>query len=118
MDKPLLLAVPPKLNVDSELDRRGNFSVVQGQTVVLPCKVQGDPLPSFTWFKDGSPISLVDVNYFVRQDGALEIFSADPRDTAHYQCVASNVAGEVVKDMYLSVQGEALDEEGWKLMEG
>ncbi|PVD21525.1 hypothetical protein C0Q70_17323 [Pomacea canaliculata] len=96
--------VPPKLNVDSELDRRGNFSVVQGQTVVLPCKVQGDPLPSFTWFKDGSPISLVDVNYFVRQDGALEIFSADPRDTAHYQCVASNVAGEVVKDMYLSVQ--------------
>jgi len=87
------------------VDRRSNFSVVQGRGVVLPCNVEGDPPPSFSWFKDGSPISPVDIHYFVRQDGSLEIFSADPQDTAEYRCIASNVAGEVDKKMFLFVQG-------------
>lgn len=97
--------MPPKFDQSSELDQRRNFSVVQGRGVVLPCNVEGDPPPSFAWFKDGSPISLVDVHYFVRQDGSLEIFSADTRDTGQYKCVASNIAGEVEKDMNLFVQG-------------
>ena len=98
--------VPPKLSQTREEDRRTNFTVVQGRGVVLPCRVEeGDPPPTFTWFKDGGPVSPVDVRYFVRQDGSLEIFSADRQDTARYKCVASNVAGEVEKDMFLFVQG-------------
>ena len=99
------LTVPPRLIQNREVDRRSNFSVVQGRGVVLPCNVEGDPPPSFSWFKDGSPISPVDIHYFVRQDGSLEIFSADPQDTAEYRCIASNVAGEVDKKMFLFVQG-------------
>ena len=105
MIQTLFLTVPPKLIQNREVDRRSNFSVVQGRGVVLPCKVEGDPPPSFSWFKDGSPISPVDVHYFVRHDGSLEIFSADPQDTAEYRCIASNVAGEVDKKMFLFVQG-------------
>ena len=72
---------------------------------MLPCRAEGDPPPAFTWFKDGGPVSPVDVRYFVRQDGSLEIFSADRQDAARYKCVASNVAGEVEKDVFLFVQG-------------
>ena len=104
-DSDFFLTVPPKLVQNREVDRRSNFSVVQGRGVVLPCNVEGDPPPSFSWFKDGSPISPVDIHYFVRQDGSLEIFSADPQDTAEYRCIASNVAGEVDKKMFLFVQG-------------
>ncbi|KAL8608110.1 hypothetical protein ACOMHN_016565 [Nucella lapillus] len=96
--------VPPRLSQRREIDRHRNFTVVQGQGVVLPCNVEGDPPPEFSWYKDGGPISLVDVHYFVRQDGSLEIFSADVQDTAVYKCVATNLAGEVEKDMSLFVQ--------------
>lgn len=114
--------VPPKLSQSRDLDRHRNFSVVQGRGVVLPCNVEGDPPPSFSWFKDGSPISLVDVHYFVRSDGSLEIFSANPHDTARYKCVASNVAGEVEKDMYLFVQVgpeiQGSEDEKFEVIEG
>ncbi|XP_076455301.1 hemicentin-1-like isoform X2 [Babylonia areolata] len=114
--------VPPKLSLSRDSDRRRNFTVVQGRRVVLPCSIEGDPPPSYSWFKDGSPISPVDVHYFVRQDGSLEIFSADVQDTAAYKCVASNVAGEVEKDMFLFVQVgpqlEGPEEEKFEVMQG
>ncbi|XP_012942941.1 hemicentin-1 [Aplysia californica] len=96
--------VPPRLIRENDRDRQTNFSVVQGGSVSLPCDVTADPPPTFTWFKDGSPISLTDIRYYIRNDGALEIFSADIQDTAQYKCVASNVAGEVEKDVDLFVQ--------------
>lgn len=38
-------------------------------------------------------------------DGALEIFSAEVHDAASYKCVASNIAGEVEKNLNLFVEG-------------
>ena len=97
--------MPPKFVDKAKSDRESNLTVNQGQSIVLPCNVEGDPLPSFSWFKDGSPLSPLDLNYIVRDDGHLEIFAADVTDTASYKCVASNVAGEVEKDVVLYVQG-------------
>ncbi|CAG5129711.1 unnamed protein product, partial [Candidula unifasciata] len=96
--------VPPKLITDNDSDRQTNFSVIQGRSVFLPCSVTADPPASYTWFKDGIPISLTDIRYYIRMDGALEIFSADVSDSANYKCVASNVAGEVDKNMNLFVE--------------
>ncbi|KAI8779431.1 hemicentin-1, partial [Biomphalaria glabrata] len=95
--------VPPRLLEDEE-NLQTNFSVTQGKTIVLPCNVDAHPPASFSWFKGGSPISFADIRYYIRNDGALEIFSVDSQDTAQYKCVASNVAGEMEKNINLFVE--------------
>lgn len=99
-------AVPPHHTFYKEEDERSNFTVVEGGGIILPCNVEGDPRPTISWYKDGSPISLTDYHYFIREDGSLEIFSADPDDTAEYKCTASNEAGEIHKTVQLFVQGK------------
>jgi hypothetical protein len=69
-----LFLIPPSLNTDETEDKQTNFTVNLGSGVVLPCKVEGDPLPTIVWYKDESPISMTDLHYFIRQDGSLEIF--------------------------------------------
>ncbi|XP_062570988.1 hemicentin-1-like isoform X1 [Saccostrea cucullata] len=96
--------VPPRHTFHNEDDSQGNFTVVEGGGIILPCSVEGDPRPTIAWYKDGSPISLTDYHYFIREDGSLEIFSADPQDSATYRCTASNVAGDVDKTVQLFVQ--------------
>lgn len=101
-----LLTVPPRHTFHREEDIYTNFTVVEGGGIILPCSVEGDPRPTISWFKDESPISLTDYHYYIREDGSLEIFSADPQDSASYRCTASNQAGDVDKTVQLFVQGE------------
>lgn len=97
----VLFAVPPEIK-----DSAHNFTVVQDHSVRLPCEVSGDPRPQIAWTKNGARISEVDPHYFISEDGSLEIFSADPQDTATYSCTALNVAGVKEKRMTLFVQSK------------
>lgn len=97
--------MPPKLNTASPENQQTNFTVNLGSGVVLPCEVEGDPLPDIVWFKDEIPISMTDLHYFITQDGSLEIFSSDSTDTGQYRCRASNVVGDIDKTVSLFVRG-------------
>ena len=95
----LYSTVPPSIE-DSATD----IVVTQGKSVQLPCEVSGDPQPQITWTKNGVRLSEVDPHYFISESGNLEIFSADPQDTATYSCTAINVAGIKEKRIMLFVQ--------------
>ena len=56
-------------------------------------------------FKDETPISLTDYHYYIREDGSLEIYTAEATDTGEYRCQAINEAGEIEKVVNLFVQG-------------
>ena len=99
------VSVPPKLRAEDAENIQTNFTVDLGSSIVLPCKVEGDPQPDIVWFKDESPISLTDLHYFVKQDGSLQIFSSDTSDFGDYRCFASNIAGSVEKTVTLFVRG-------------
>lgn len=79
--------------------------MVEGDSILLPCDMAGDPPPSITWLKEGSEILLTDPAYFINDDGSLEIFGAESTSTGTYTCVAVNVAGEVEKTVTLFVEG-------------
>ena len=97
-----LFPVPPAIRDPNNRD----LTATQGHSVTLPCEVSGDPKPQITWTKNGVRISEADPHYFISAGGSLEIFSADPRDTATYSCTAINIAGVQEKRMTLFVQSE------------
>ncbi|XP_052788091.1 hemicentin-1-like [Mya arenaria] len=96
--------VPPSFEYLTPEDEQINFNILEGDRVVLPCNVEGDPRPRISWYKDESPISLTDYHYYIGEDGSLEIYSAEAADTGLYRCQASNEAGEIEKVLNVYVQ--------------
>ncbi|OWF52578.1 Hemicentin-1 [Mizuhopecten yessoensis] len=96
--------VPPELLLDEETDTQDRFRVTEGDSIILPCRVDGDPPPTVTWLRDGNEILLTDPSYYITEDGSLEIFGAESTNTGTYMCTASNVAGKVEKTVTLFVE--------------
>uniref|UniRef100_A0AAQ5YWH8 Ig-like domain-containing protein n=1 Tax=Amphiprion ocellaris TaxID=80972 RepID=A0AAQ5YWH8_AMPOC len=68
-----------------------------GQTVTLPCVVQGEPRPEVSWFHNGLPVGVKNVT-------PLRIGQVGLADQGTYQCcVATNEAGSVERKTRLKV---------------
>ncbi|KAA0713884.1 Hemicentin-1 Fibulin-6 [Triplophysa tibetana] len=65
-----------------------------GQTVVLPCVVQGEPSPQISWFHDGLLVS---------SERMLKIQTVQHSDSGTYSCVARNSAGEDILEILLQI---------------
>lgn len=68
--------------------------MVVSKTLVLECEAAGNPLPSLTWLKDGSPVKVGENLRLLDQGRKMEIVNAVPSDSGQYVCVATSVAGE------------------------
>ncbi|GFR75456.1 myosin light chain kinase, smooth muscle [Elysia marginata] len=77
-------------------------------THLFQCVVQGEPLPSIRWVKDGEAIQddprfLFDLS----EDGVVSMVIRDvtTSDSGHYQCIAENSEGFAVSSSHLVVKG-------------
>ncbi len=77
------------------------LKALTGQTVTLPCVVQGEPSPEVTWFHNGLPVGL-------KNTTPLRIQQVSLNDQGTYQCVAKNSAGEETMEIKLEILGEYL----------
>ncbi|XP_068599564.1 hemicentin-1 [Brachionichthys hirsutus] len=93
--------VPPL--IDGADDATDN-PVIINSPLELECQAAGTPTPTITWYKDGRP---------VRQGGGLRVAASGRRllvsraqvsDTARFQCVATNDAGEHERDFNVVVR--------------
>ncbi|XP_067083733.1 hemicentin-1 [Osmerus mordax] len=78
------------LNIQAKPKIQAGPSVLKaliGQTVTLPCVVQGEPRPQVRWFHDGRLLE-------TREVAALRIQRASLADQGSYSCVAENSAGQ------------------------
>lgn len=78
-----------------------------GQTLKLSCKVQGTPVISITWFKNGSEI-VCDRRHTMSFDGTLatlEVQDSSVEDGGDYVCVASSEAGRDQSSSSVAVKG-------------
>lgn len=89
-----LSSAKPRIQVAPSL-----LKALIGQTVTLPCVVQGEPSPEVTWFHNGVPVG-------VRDTVALRIQHVSLTDQGTYQCVAKNNAGQDTLEIKLEVLGE------------
>lgn len=78
-----------------------------GQPLKLSCKVQGTPVISITWFKNGSEIAS-DHRHLMSFDSsivALEVENCSVEDSGDYVCVASSQAGRDQCSSSVAVKG-------------
>uniref|UniRef100_A0A8C1UL37 Hemicentin 2 n=1 Tax=Cyprinus carpio TaxID=7962 RepID=A0A8C1UL37_CYPCA len=80
--KPRIQPAPPSLKA------------LIGQTVVLPCVVQGEPSPQISWLHNGLLVS---------SDRMLKIQAVQHSDSGTYSCVAKNSAGEDTIEIVLNI---------------
>lgn len=78
-----------------------------GEPLKLSCKVQGTPVISITWFKNGSEIAL-EHRYTMSFDtsiATLEKENCSVEDSGEYVCIASSEAGRDQCSSSVSVKG-------------
>ncbi|XP_073931562.1 protein sidekick-1 isoform X1 [Castor canadensis] len=96
----LSVVEPPYFTAEPESRILGEVE----ETVDIPCRAMGAPLPTLQWYKDAVPIGkLQNPRYRVLPSGGLRIQKLHPEDSGIFQCFASNEGGEIQTDTYLDV---------------
>uniref|UniRef100_A0A3B4Z1V9 Hemicentin-1 n=1 Tax=Stegastes partitus TaxID=144197 RepID=A0A3B4Z1V9_9TELE len=96
----LQVYVPPSI-----ADSRTNVTVIVNVQTTLSCEATGIPKPTVSWRKNGRTIN-TDQNqnmYRLLSSGSLVVIAPTVEDTAVYECVVSNEAGEDSRSVNLTV---------------
>ncbi|KAM7347896.1 sidekick cell adhesion molecule isoform 8-T8 [Cochliomyia hominivorax] len=78
-----------------------------GALVTLPCDVIGDPQPTVTWFRNAEPIDYQNEKFSISEDNSLHIKHLAIDDSAMFQCLSVNEAGEKSAYTWLRVKTSA-----------
>ncbi|XP_063127931.1 protein sidekick-1 isoform X2 [Rattus norvegicus] len=96
----LSIIEPPYFTAEPESRILGEVE----ETVDIPCRAMGVPLPTLQWYKDAVPLSkLQNPRYRVLPSGGLHIQKLSPEDSGIFQCFANNEGGEIQTHTYLDV---------------
>ncbi|XP_058443922.1 protein sidekick isoform X5 [Malaya genurostris] len=91
---------PPSFFTPFRTETLGDY----GSKTVLPCDVIGEPIPYVTWFRNAEGLDLSTDRYTVLDDHSLVIKKLSMEDSALFQCLASNEAGEKSGYTWLKVK--------------
>uniref|UniRef100_A0A182Q292 Cell adhesion molecule n=1 Tax=Anopheles farauti TaxID=69004 RepID=A0A182Q292_9DIPT len=70
----------------------------------LACETDGSPEASVTWMKDGRQLGKHSEGYFFGANGqTIRLLAAKLTDSGVYQCVASNVLGQISREFHVSI---------------
>ncbi|XP_039752215.1 obscurin-like isoform X4 [Pararge aegeria] len=97
-----LAQIPP--GFAHKLDRQKD--VDEGEPLELRTKVDGSPIPTAKWFKDGVPIRPSQAVNFINQPGGivgLSIDSCRPEDAGSYSLTVTNKLGDVASKATVEV---------------
>ncbi|XP_022244582.1 hemicentin-2-like [Limulus polyphemus] len=87
-----------------------SLNLVQGDKLVLTCKVKGAPIPIVTWLKDEMPLNTSDPRIKLENsdrgvpDAKLVIENLDYDDRAYYTCEANNGVNNVTNTVLVRVK--------------
>lgn len=98
----LTIQEPPAFFTPLRSETLGDY----GAKIVLPCDVVGVPAPYVVWFRNAEALDLASGRYSVQEDNSLVIKRLTMEDSAMFQCLASNEAGETTSYTWLKVKSE------------
>ena len=67
-----------------------NFTIEEGLPMTLFCNATGNPPPTLSWTKDGSPLNDTQGITFSGDNETLSIASINRSESGNYRCVARN----------------------------
>ena len=70
-----------------------NVTITEKESVALSCNATGNPVPTISWTKDGSPISSNSRISLSSDNKQLTITNVNRTDSGEYRCVANNKLG-------------------------
>jgi len=80
----------------------------EGDNVTLSCNATANPVPTISWFRDGSPVDSSRIS-FSEDNKQLTITDVNRTDSGEYRCVASNELGNDTSNAAtLDIQGNVL----------
>lgn len=86
------------------------ITVMDGEALLLTCKVVGKPTPRVQWYHNQEKI-VETKETLVSQDAdglcQLQITEVFPENDGEYKCVASNKIGEALTTTFVNIQGRA-----------
>ncbi|EFO22762.2 hypothetical protein LOAG_05722 [Loa loa] len=85
----LSVIAPPMI-----IGRGGLYKVIENNSLVLPCEVEGEPYPTITWIKDGKPALELNSVQTLSEGQQLKIVQADVEHRGSYVCLARNKVGQ------------------------
>ncbi|XP_038063967.1 hemicentin-1-like isoform X2 [Patiria miniata] len=97
----LYVLLPPSI---SDPPLSPNLDVTIGSTITIDCQSEGLPPPTIHWLRDGTQLRSSGSNYVIDASGSLTLQRISVNDQGQYVCVASNIAGNSTKTIYLNVQ--------------
>ncbi|KHJ98441.1 immunoglobulin I-set domain protein [Oesophagostomum dentatum] len=80
--------VPPTI-----LNEGGEYTVIENNSLVLPCEVEGSPKPVIVWTKDGQPITKLKSVKTLSEGQQFKISHAAMSHRGSYACHAKNDVG-------------------------
>ncbi|CAJ1060969.1 hemicentin-1 [Xyrichtys novacula] len=93
--------VPPFIDGAEDVT---DSTVIINSPLELECHATGTPAPAITWYKDGKPVRQGDGLRVGASGRRLIVSRAQVSDTARFQCVATNEAGDHERDFNVVVQ--------------
>ncbi|XP_029939526.1 hemicentin-1, partial [Salarias fasciatus] len=97
----LRVLVPPFVD---GADGITDSTVIIDNPLELECHATGTPAPIITWYKDGKPVQQGEGLRVAANGRQLVVSRAQVSDTARFQCVASNEAGDHERNFNVIVQ--------------
>ncbi|KAK2835266.1 hypothetical protein Q5P01_015750 [Channa striata] len=92
--------VPPFIDGADEVT---DSTVIINSPLQLECHATGTPTPVITWYKDGKPVKQGEGLRVAASGRQLIVSRAQVTDTALFQCVATNEAGDNERDFNVVV---------------
>ncbi|KAL1420682.1 hypothetical protein MTO96_004426 [Rhipicephalus appendiculatus] len=103
-------AIHVKVEAEPTWPQVPDFTVAaRDESVTFNCSSSGVPEPELRWFMNGVPIEMLEDNSNMRLGSdrfSLTIENLRIRDTAVYQCNASNIHGYAFRNFFLNVVEE------------
>lgn len=88
------------------------YKVPKGTSVLMTCKINGNPLPTVTWYKRDKKLTNDDENIKIYNEGnehILSIIQCKVHDEGDYSCVIHNEHGKTTSSSKLEVQGKKIN---------
>lgn len=85
---------------------QSEISTDYGSSFEIPCKVSGTPQPRVKWFRNAEEIDLSSNQYWKNDENSLVIQKVNLNDSAVFQCLAYNEAGEKSSYNWIKVKSE------------